>query len=96
MTKAIPKIQKYMSEQPEVIQVTATAKEARNRMSELSIRHLPVVDGDGALLGVVSDRDLRLALGLEGADPEKMLVEHVCTQEPYAVSPGDDLNLWWH
>jgi acetoin utilization protein AcuB len=34
------------------------------------IRHLPVLDSDGRLVGMLSDRDLRSVLGhLEGPDP---------------------------
>lgn len=36
--------------------------EARNLMHERSIRHLPVVDEKGLLLGMVSDRDVRSAM----------------------------------
>jgi len=36
--------------------------EARNLMQEKNIRHLPVVDEKGMLLGMVSDRDVRSAM----------------------------------
>lgn len=35
-----------------------------SRMDDHHIRHMPVVDEDGELLGIVSDRDLRLAVEL--------------------------------
>ena len=36
--------------------------EARKLMSENNFRHLPVVDDDGKLVGIISDRDMRAAL----------------------------------
>ncbi len=39
-----------------------TISAAKNLMTEKKIRHLPIVDGSGKLLGIVSDRDLRDAM----------------------------------
>ena len=36
--------------------------EAKNLMTEKSIRHLPVIDEAGKLLGIVTDRDMRDAM----------------------------------
>jgi acetoin utilization protein AcuB len=47
------------------------------RMRSISVRHLPVVDGEGKALGMLSDRDVRAAIGdpsrvsLRGDDPER-------------------------
>ncbi len=42
----------------------------RDVMSEKHIRHVPVVDDDGGIVGLVSERDLlRRAAGLEGEVP---------------------------
>lgn len=39
-----------------------TIFEAQKLMMEKNIRHLPVIDGDGKLIGIVSDRDVRDAM----------------------------------
>ena len=39
-----------------------TIFDAKNLMTEKKIRHLPIVDGSGKLLGIVSDRDMRDAM----------------------------------
>jgi len=39
-----------------------TIGEAKNKMLENSIRHLPVVDEGGVLVGIVTDRDMRDAM----------------------------------
>jgi len=59
------------------------------------VRHLPVVSG-GELVGIVSDRDLRLALpsSLEGGDDaagESTRVAEVMTRGVITVGPGDTL-----
>ena len=35
---------------------------AKELMTEKNIRHLPVIDGEGKLIGIVSDRDMRDAM----------------------------------
>lgn len=47
-----------MTMDPATIQTTATVGEAIRELEALTIRHLPVLDGQ-ALAGMVSDRDLR-------------------------------------
>ena len=44
--------------------------DARKLMTEHGIRHLPVVDADNRLLGMVTDRDIRAALPLEKLKPQ--------------------------
>lgn len=36
-----------------------TCRDAIERMSRASVRHLPVVDGTGAVVGIITDRDVR-------------------------------------
>ncbi len=43
----------------------ATVADAAAALAEAGVRHLPVVDADGTLVGIVSERDLRSQLGAE-------------------------------
>lgn len=71
-------------------------KEARKLMLENKIRHLPVVNGYGLLVGIVSDRDMRSAmpsslLGREEYEKalEKVLdytVDDIMTEDPLTIS----------
>ncbi|MDT7874015.1 MAG: CBS domain-containing protein [Pyrobaculum sp.] len=47
-----------MTENPVVINENALVTEAMEKMRELNIRHLPVVDASGKLVGMVSFRDI--------------------------------------
>lgn len=47
-----------MTEAPQTLPPDATAQAAAERMAAGKFRHMPVVDGDGRILGVVSQRDL--------------------------------------
>ena len=65
-------------------------------MDSRHIRHVPVVDDDDTLVGIVSDRDLlRGALGEESSLPlsvrrqmlEQLKVEEIMNTEPMTVEP---------
>jgi acetoin utilization protein AcuB len=48
-----------MTEDPTTISMNATVKDAVWLLQTLDVRHLPVVDEEGALVGMLSDRDVR-------------------------------------
>lgn len=58
-------------------------------MSELHIRHLPVLQG-GKLVGVLTERDVNLASSLMGA--ADMKVDDVMMPMTYTVRPDAPLN----
>ncbi|MDR3631177.1 MAG: CBS and ACT domain-containing protein [Desulfocapsaceae bacterium] len=51
-----------MAKEPVTIHPDAQISEARELMQVNHIRHLPVVDGSGALVGILTDRDMRDAM----------------------------------
>ena len=57
---------------PETIGDEGSLMDAASRMAELGVRHLPVVDDRGVLVGMLSDRDIRAAIG----DPAEALRGH--------------------
>jgi acetoin utilization protein AcuB len=48
-----------MTEDPITVSMSARVADAVRLLETLEIRHLPVVDADGSLVGMLSDRDLR-------------------------------------
>jgi acetoin utilization protein AcuB len=48
-----------MTEHPATIRPNAKVRRAAEILQTLDIRHLPVTDDDGTLVGMLSDRDLR-------------------------------------
>ncbi len=57
-----------MTPNPDTVGPGDTALDALQRMSERGYRHLPVVDDDGRLVGIVSIRDLYAAVNSELAE----------------------------
>jgi acetoin utilization protein AcuB len=72
-----------------------TILEVKKIMTEKAIRHLPIVDGEGKLIGIVSDRDIRSAMPstlLKKADYDITLakimnfpVRDIMTKDPLTI-----------
>lgn len=88
--KAIPTIGKYISMVPHTIGAEQSLAKAEKMMSTHRIRHLPVLQG-GQLVGVLTDRDVKLVESFKDVDPEKVTVEEAFTPDPYITSPTASL-----
>lgn len=82
-----PSIKSVMTAFPYSIALDAEASAARSMMREHGIRHLPVKDDEGNLVGLLTDRDLKLLMGpyLSQAHNDRALVRHACVFAPYTV-----------
>ncbi|MCB1034426.1 MAG: CBS domain-containing protein [Acidobacteria bacterium] len=92
--RSIPAIKTVMTPFPYSVDLDAPLSEARRLMREHEIRHLPVKDELGELVGVLTDRDLKLVLGpyvdsLASAEPR---VRHACHQGTFTVETGAPLD----
>ena len=75
----------------------ASVFDAYEKMSQNRIRHLPVIDADGRLIGIVTDRDIRSALPFSmikdparTAETEKvkeLRVMDIMTTDPKTIGP---------
>lgn len=76
-------------------------RQAYEVMNKNKIRHLPVIDDDNRLLGIITDRDIRSALpskfaqGVYDEQEERkfreLQVAEVMTAKPVTISPTDTL-----
>ena len=85
------KISQVMTPCPYHISGTAGMEAAIEMMAIRNIRHLPVVE-DGDLIGVVSDRDLRLSKFVCEATKYCPLIRDLCHQEPLIVLADQDVS----
>jgi acetoin utilization protein AcuB len=90
MTTQTLAVRAFMTASPETIAADLTLDQARDRMFQLQARHLPVVD-NGELVGILSDRDLRLAEALDG-DLGRVLVRQAMSPMPFTCGPDAHLH----
>ena len=91
MSKSIPSVQKFMTTIPKSIGFDRPLSHAIEMMREMNVRHLPVLKG-GELVGVLTDRDIKLVTSFEKVDPDKMSVDEAYTPEPYFTRPDAPLS----
>jgi acetoin utilization protein AcuB len=93
-------VRKWMTQSPSVIDADAEVGVAAELMRTRKIRHLPVVDHGGCLIGIVTDRDLRQIifdpvieerLGEGSRSLERLPVREVMTWGVITVRPDTDL-----
>lgn len=96
------RVRDWMTAHPEVVPAEASLGECARRMAMLSVRHLPVVDGAGTLLGVVTDASIFQRGRLQGADArwipwiaddELLHAGEVAESLDVAVSPDEALSV---
>ncbi|MBI5035107.1 MAG: CBS domain-containing protein [Chloroflexi bacterium] len=92
---SIPTVEQVMSRNPATVSSNDSIRVALDRMRERSCRRLPVVDS-GALVGIVSDRDLRRATNSPYVMRERwyddFMLDHIpvracMTPNPITISP---------
>ena len=59
---------------------------------ERNVGMLPVVSNDGKLIGVVTDRDLCIAMGTRNRLPGDLTVGEVATRQVFVCKPDDDVH----
>lgn len=68
---------------------TASLEEAARLMRDNDIGDVLVVDDNGSLFGIVTDRDIVVEAVAEGTHPSSTSVDQVCTHDPVSLGPDD-------
>ena len=94
-------VSRSMTSKVITIQPDATVLEAQKTMATHQIRHLPVIDGEDRLVGVVTDRDVRSILPYDCfknpdcvKEQEKysgVKIKDIMTAELLTISPSDTI-----
>ena len=80
----------FMTANPVTIPSDLSLADAALRMYDHGIRHLPVLE-QGHVVGIVSERDLAMVMGIPGVDKERVEVVEAMVPHPYIVAPTTPL-----
>lgn len=83
-------VEDLMTRAPYTIAVTKTLADAKATMKRYKVRHLPVLD-EGHLVGLVSDRDLKLVEAHSPSDCEDIPITEAMRRAPWTVTPSTPL-----
>jgi CBS domain-containing protein len=84
------KVKQIMSAEPRVCSPQTNLSEAATLMLKGDCGILPIVS-DGTLVGVVTDRDLYIALATRDKLPSQMMVGEVAQHPVHTCGPDDDV-----
>ena len=87
------KVKEVMMGTPYQIPLEANLGMATELMWKGNCGFLPVVDGEKKVCGVVTDRDICVALGTRNQTAGEVLVEEVVQRKVYACNLEDDIHV---
>ncbi len=81
-----------MTPNPRTVQQDASIVDAARIMEQADIGSIPVVDVDGVLLGMVTDRDVAIRVVAAGRDPKTTTVGEIATNNVSPAYPDEPLD----
>lgn len=88
----IPILKNVMTPFPHTVALDATLAEVQALMAEHGVRHLPVKDGHGDLVGIVTDRDTQRLLAARGGGGERWSVRQATVRRAYVTDRNTPLD----
>ena len=83
-------IQDVMTPDPTILPTTSTLADAARAMRDGDIGDV-LVEQNGTLCGIVTDRDIVVRAVAEARDPHDVRLGDICTPQVTALSPGDSV-----
>jgi acetoin utilization protein AcuB len=94
-------VSRSMTREVITVDQEATIFDAQELLAQNKIRHLPIIDKDRRLIGIITDRDIRSALPynslMEHCNEEEkervsqFKVKDIMTKDPISISPADTI-----
>ena len=86
------RIRDVMTPSPQTLPESTVVREAAEAMRANDIGDVIVVDDNGALTGILTDRDIVVRVVAEGRDPRATRIGDIASRELVAVSPDDPVD----
>jgi CBS domain-containing protein len=85
------KVHEVMTSNPQSVSPATTVRSAAEVMEREDVGSLPVVEDNGTLVGIVTDRDIVVRVVAAGNDADHVRVSEVLTEHLVPVRPDDEL-----
>lgn len=83
-------VREVMTENPTVLPVNASVQDAAVRMRDQNIGDI-IIEKNGALYGMVTDRDIVIRVIAEGKDARTTDLESICSRDLVTLAPEDSV-----
>jgi len=87
------KVKEVMTPDVKAIWLTGSLADAAKLMWENDCGVLPVIKDGRKAIGMITDRDICMAVAIRSTNPSGVSVEEVMTGQVYSVSPEDEIDL---
>ena len=85
-------VRHVMTEAPKTLSPERTVADAAGLMEQYDIGVIPLANENGAVLGLVTDRDLVLRVLAKQRDPREVTLGEIATKDPVSISPDASLS----
>jgi CBS domain-containing protein len=85
------KVKEIMTASPNVCDLNESLAEAAKTMWDADCGVLPVLKDGKEVVGLITDRDICMALAMRNCNPTAISAEQVITGDVYSVAPDDEL-----
>src|SRR5579859_4350445 len=85
------KVSDVMTTEVETVQMNSSLEEVASIMKVENVGAVPVVDEDGDLVGIITDRDIVVRCVAEGKNPAETNVDEVLSHELETIEPDVDV-----
>jgi CBS domain-containing protein len=85
------KVKEIMTDSPRVCDLNESLAEAAKTMWDANCGVLPVLKDGKEVVGLITDRDICMALAMRDCNPTAVSAEQVITGDVYSVAPEDEL-----
>lgn len=92
MAQEIPPIRMFMTMAPVAVGQEQTLAFAQSLMKQHGVRHLPVIDAQGCVIGVLSQRTMQLVARRWDLDDTRLPVDALTHHDVYTVPPEAPLD----
>ena len=86
------KVKDIMTPNAKAIWLTESLTDAAQLMWENDCGILPIIKDGRKVVGMITDRDICMALAMRDRNPSGVSVEEVMTGQVYSVNPEDDID----
>lgn len=83
-------VEEFTTPNPITARESTSIEELKSLMRENGIRHIPILNGQ-TVIGLVSDRDLKLAAGLNQSEKRQLSARDIMAPDPVTVNGGESL-----
>jgi CBS domain-containing protein len=84
-------VRDIMTADPRTVNASDSIVDAAKVMDQADVGPVIVLE-DGAVSGILTDRDIVIRAVAEGKDPKSTKVGDVCTKDPTTLSPDEDVD----